>query len=223
MIKLSNRLIKLTEFVSIKDKVIDVGCDHALLGIYLLNKKLVTNVIGSDIVDKALENARANSKKYKVNIDLRLGDGLKVLEDKDNINTIVISGMGYFKMRKILEDYINKLDNIKKIIIQTTTKEYDIRKYIINLGYKIDKESIVKDNNIYYTNILFVKGKEKYSKKELRLGPHLLKNNDKLFNSYIEDLIKKNLVLLKIIPKSYILLRLKKKIDIKLLQREIKK
>lgn len=223
MIKLSNRLIKLTEFVSIKDKVIDVGCDHALLGIYLLNKKLVTNVIGSDIVEKALENARANSKKYKVNIDLRLGDGLKVLSEKDHINTIIISGMGYFKMRKILEDYKSKLNKIEKIIIQTTTKEYDIRKYIISLGYIIDNESVIKDNNIYYTNILFIKGSKRYTNKELRLGPYLLKNKNKLFYDYIEDLIKKNQVLLKIIPKSYILLRLKKKIDIKLLQREIKK
>ncbi len=222
MINISNRLKELTTFLSKEDKVIDVGCDHALLGIYVKKNKLVSNIICTDIVEKAIEGAKDNSNKYKVNIDLRLGDGLKVLEDTDDINTIIISGMGYFKMRKILEDYKNKLNNIDKIIIQTTTKEYDIRKYIVNLGYMIDKESIIKDNNIYYTNILFVKGKGKYSNKELRLGPQLLNNKDKLFIDYLNNLINNNVMLLKIIPKSYLILRLKKKLDIYFLKKELK-
>jgi len=222
MIKLSNRLLKLTEYVSIDDKVIDVGCDHSLLGIYLLKNKLVNNMIGSDIVEKAIERAKENAKKYKVNIDLRLGDGLKVLTKKDDINTVIISGMGYFKIRKILEDYKPNLDKINKIIIQTSIKEQEIRKYITNTNYYITEESVIKDKNIFYTNIVFIKGKKRYTNKELRLGPYLLKNKNKLFYEYIKDLIKKDKVLLKIIPNNYFILRLKKKIDILLLKKEMK-
>ncbi|MDD2625212.1 MAG: SAM-dependent methyltransferase [Tenericutes bacterium] len=222
MISLSNRLNEITKYISKQDKVIDVGCDHALLGIYLIKNKLVSNIICSDIVEKAIERAKENSNKYKVNIDLRLGDGLKVLNNTDDINTIIISGMGYFKMRKILEDYKHNLNNINKIIIQTNTKEYDIRKYITRIGYLINKESIIKDNNIYYTNIMFTKGKENYSNKELRLGPKLLLSKNKLFLDYLNNLINNNEMLLKIIPKKYLILRLKKKIDIYLLKREIK-
>lgn len=223
MIKLSSRLLSLSKLLSKEDKVIDVGCDHSLLGIYLLKNKLVTSVIGSDIVEKAIDGARLNAKKYKSNIDLRIGDGLNVLNSSDDVDTIIISGMGYYKMRKIIEDYKSNINKIKKIVIQTNSKEYEIRKYITSNGFKIEKESIVKDNKIFYTNILFVKGTSKHSKLELRLGPYLLKNKDKLFLEYLEDLILKNEVLLKIIPKNYIILRLKKIIDIKLLKKEKQK
>ena len=222
MIKLSNRLLKLTEYVSINDKIIDVGCDHSLLGIYLLKNKLVNNIVGCDIVEKALNGAKENAIKYKVNIELRLGDGLKVLSEKDDINTIIISGMGYFKIKKIIEDYKSNINKIDKIIIQTNNKEYDIRKYFTSINYIINKESVIKENSIYYTNIVFIKGKEKYSNLELRLGPYLLKNKDKLFNEYVEAMIKKNISLLNIIPKNYILLRIKKRIELNILKKEIK-
>ena len=38
MIKLSKRLEKIAELVEKDDTVLDIGCDHALLDIYLSNK-----------------------------------------------------------------------------------------------------------------------------------------------------------------------------------------
>ena len=38
MIKLSNRLEAISSFIDKKDISLDVGCDHALLDIYLSNK-----------------------------------------------------------------------------------------------------------------------------------------------------------------------------------------
>lgn len=216
MIKLSNRLLSLTKFIEKADNLIDIGCDHALLGIYLQKNKLVNKVISSDIVESAIKGANDNAKKYKESIDIRLGDGLEVISDKDNINTILISGMGYFKIKQILKKC--KLKNINKIIIQTNSKDYDIRKYITSLDYYIKEESIIKEKHIYYTNIMFIKGFKKYSIKELLFGPYLLNNKDKVFYEYIDNKIKQTKILLNIIPKSYIILRLKKRIYIKMLK-----
>lgn len=219
MIKLSNRLLSLTNFIDKKDNLIDVGCDHALLGIYLQKNKLVNKVISSDVVETAIVGAKENSKKHKEPIDIRLGDGLDVLKPKDNIDTVLISGMGYFKIKQILTK--SKIKNINKIIIQTNLKDYDIRKYITSLNYYIEKEQIIKEKNIYYTNILFIKGKKRYSKKELILGPYLLNNKDKIFYEYIDNQIKQTNILLNLIPKTYIGLRIKKKYYIKLLKKEV--
>lgn len=219
MIKLSNRLESLIKYISKEDSLIDVGCDHALLGIYLQKNKLVKKVISSDVIETAIKGAKENSIKYNENIDIRLGSGLDVITKDDKIDTILISGMGYFKIREIL----NKADlnNINKIIIQTNSKDYEIRKYINSLNYFIKEESIIKEKNIFYTNIVFVKGKRKYSNKELILGPHLIKNKDKLFYEYIKNSINQNNLILRSIPKTYIILRLKKKIYIKMLKKEI--
>lgn len=221
MIKLSNRLESLIKYISKEDSLIDVGCDHALLGIYLQKNKLVKKVISSDVIETAIKGAKENSIKYNENIDIRLGNGLDVITKDDKIDTILISGMGYFKIREIL----NKADlnNINKIIIQTNSKDYEIRKYINSLNYFIKEESIIKEKNIFYTNIVFVKGKRKYSNKELILGPYLTKNKDKLFYEYIKNSINQNNLILRSIPKTYIILRLKKKIYIKMLKKEINK
>ncbi len=222
MIKLSPRLLILTNYISIDDKVVDVGCDHALLGIYLTQNKMVNKIIGSDIIEHAIEKAKGTASQNGVNIDLRVGDGLKVLNEEDKIDTIVISGMGFFKIRKILEDYKTNLKNIQKIIIQLNTKEYDIRKYISSIGYYIKEESLIKENNIYYTNIVFLKGKERYTNKELTFGPYLLKNKDKTFYNYLEDSLKRNNILISLIPKKYFLLRLKKKREINKIKKELR-
>lgn len=218
MIKLSNRLNSLLKYIDFEDNLIDVGCDHALLGIYLQKNKLVNKVISSDILVTAISGAIENSKKYNENIDIRQGDGLDTLKEEDNINTVLISGMGYYKMKHILKKA--KLKSINKIIIQTNMKEYEIRKYIISLGYIIKEESIIKDKNIYYTNILFVKGNKKYSSKELLLGPYLLKNKDDMFYDYINNLINQTNIILKVIPKSYLILRIKKNWFLKMLEKE---
>ena len=77
-VNISNRLKSIGDFVNDNSNVIDVGCDHALLSIYLyLNKKNI-NIIASDINSKPLEEARKNIKKYKLDdkIETRLSDGL---------------------------------------------------------------------------------------------------------------------------------------------------
>ena len=90
---LNKRLQTFSAFIENKDIVLDIGCDHGLLGIYLtLNKKV--KVISSDINEKPLLKAQENIKKYNLEdkIETRLGDGLSVMSM--DINTIVISGMG---------------------------------------------------------------------------------------------------------------------------------
>lgn len=62
--KLSKRLLTIADLIDTKN-VIDVGCDHALLDIYLTQEKQL-NCRGTDISSKVLENAKNNVKKYNL-------------------------------------------------------------------------------------------------------------------------------------------------------------
>jgi tRNA (adenine22-N1)-methyltransferase len=158
MINLSKRLLTISKYVDEKDKIIDIGCDHALLDIYLVQNKNIKKIIASDIVEYAITSARNNIDKYNVsNIDLRCGDGLNVLKGTDNINTIIISGMGYQKIIDILKS-IKSLNNINKIIIQSNNYPLIIRDFITKNGYYISNEELVKEKNIIYTIIVFKRG-----------------------------------------------------------------
>ena len=201
MIKLSKRLSLVASLIDSKN-IIDVGCDHALLDIYLAQKDKDIKIIVSDINENALKNAKENIKKYKLSsqIEARLGSGLDTLNE-EKIDTLVISGLGANTIVGILHNNIFKLKNIKNIIIQSNTNLNFLREKVTKLNYYIEEEIQVKENNIIYTIIKFTKGKKKYNKRELYFGPILLKKNDSLFKEY-NDIEKKKLEnLMKLIPK----------------------
>lgn len=210
MTKLSKRLNALALFVSKDDSVVDVGCDHGYLSIYLKENKLVKNVIASDINKNALNNAINNINKKKLNIKTILSDGLENINLK-NINTLIISGMGTNTILHILSDN-TKLNKINKLIIQSNN-DYDIlRKELNNKGYYLDKEEYTFDKNKWYVTCLFIKSDKKNTKEEIDYG--YLNNKD-----YNEYLLKKEKQIYKKIPFTQIALKIKKKYKLNKLKR----
>lgn len=210
MNNLSNRLKEIASFVPDNVKMVDIGCDHALLDIYLYKNRKNIKIIASDINENALEQARKNIKKYKLDkfIETRLSNGLDNINSNE-IDTIVISGMGSHTIVGILRMNQKKLINVDNIIIQSNNHIDFLRERIIELNYYIDSEKLVKDNNIIYTIISFKKGKKKYNKKEIFFGPYLLKENSILFKEKNKQDLEKLEYLYKIIPRSHILHRIK--------------
>lgn len=182
--RLSSRLKAIADFVDDGLKIIDIGCDHALLDIYLYENKKKLKLIASDIHEGAINQAKKNIEKHELTnkIKLRLGDGLDVIKVGE-VNTIIISGMGYQTITRILSNK-EKLEGIERIIIQSNTDVVKLRKNIIKLGFKISREKLVKDKDIIYTVIEFVVGKEKYSYEEIYFGPKILQKKNKIFYDY---------------------------------------
>ena len=209
MIKLSKRLLSIANLVDDNSKVVDIGCDHGLVSIYLAMNKQNISIIASDINQNALDNAIKNINKYHLEdkIKVCLSNGLDNINDE--IDTIIISGMGGHTIVDILTNNQEKLNTVNNIIIQSNNDIEYVRRKIVKLGYYISKEKLILDKNIYYTVILFTKGKKKYTNKEYYFGPILLKENSKIF---IERKNKEYTKLLNIknnIPKRKLLIRLK--------------
>ena len=198
---LSLRLKTIASFLNKNDNVIDIGCDHGYLSIYLKKTVGCLNVLATDINQNALNNAIHNIKKQKLTAQIKtiLSDGLKNIDVKD-YNTIVISGIGTSTILDILSDE-DKLKNINKLIIQSNNDYYELRKEITKKNYYINNEKIVYDKEKYYLIIEFKKGKRKYKKEELYYGPIASKNKENI--SYFEFLLQKNLEILNTIKKAY--------------------
>lgn len=216
MIKLSKRLDEIAKLVSDNTKIIDIGCDHGLLDIYLIQKLNNIKIIASDVNENALKNAKENIKKYKVkNIETRLGNGLDVVS-KDEINTIIISGMGAHSIVSILYNNVEKLEKVDNIIIQSNNNHDFLREKITKLNYYIKEEILIEEKNIIYTIIKFSKGNKKYNKKQLLLGPILSQEKSEIFLKKCKIESEKLKLTLKMVPKNKRLYRykLKKKIKI---------
>lgn len=221
MSKLSKRLEMVANFIDNNDKsVIDIGCDHGLLSIYLANKFKNLKIIASDVNKNALDNAKKNITKCGLNdrIETRLGSGIFVINNNDNIDTIVVAGMGTNTIVEFLKCSRDKLVNVNKIIIQSNTDLYFLRKNMVSMGYFIDDEELVVDKGIIYTIIKFVKGKMKYSYKELYLGPILISKNSGLFVEKCMKELNNMKKILKNISKGHYLYKLKLKKNIRILE-----
>ena len=218
MIKLSIRLEAISSLIPFNSNIIDIGCDHALLDIYLVENKIVSRAIASDINKNALANAIGNIKKYNLEniIETRLGNGLDTLSEDDGVDTIVISGMGTNTIIDILNNNLSKLDSINTMVIGSNTKVPLLRKEISKIGYIISDEVIVCDNKKMYIIIKFIKGKKKYSKKDLYFGPILLSKQDKLFKEYYSSQLDKLNCNLRNLPKNRIIDKYKIKKEIRL-------
>ena len=215
MIKLSKRLEKIASFIDKEDNVLDIGCDHALLDIYL-SKKYNKIYYASDLRESALDMARSNKKKYNADkVILKCGNGLNVLDNKTDVNTIVISGMGYISIIHILKN-IKRLKKINKLVIQSNASSEMVRKYMLRNGFYIDKESLVLDKNIYYIISSFKRGRRKYNNIDKEIGIM----EESILKDYIDIEIKKNNILLSVIPKKNILRRINIKRKIKYLTKK---
>ena len=222
-LKLSNRLLKIASLVKNHDVIIDVGCDHALLDIYLTKNKIVKKAIATDITNGAINMALNNVYYYDcLNVDVRLGDGLDTLKKEDKVSLIIMSGLGNQKIVSILNNNKEKICNVNELIIQSNTGYYELRKEVVKLGYFIEDEVLIKENNIIYVIIKFKKGKRRYSNKQLYFGPILLKNKDTLFKELISKDINKNKLILDNLPSKKVLKRLELNLKIKKLKKEIK-
>ena len=214
--KINKRLLAISNYVNDNSNVIDVGCDHALLAIYLIKNKKNIFCIASDINEGPLNQARKNIEKYDVQkkIKIKLGNGIEPIEEE--IDTIIISGMGGTTITNILNDK-NKLVNVKRIILSPNNEIYKVRKNMNKLGYKIICEEVISDRDKFYPIIVFEKGTERLNNQKFLYGS-LVKNNAD-YKKYIGYLKEKLQLKLKSIPKKYIIKRLLLKREIRLLDK----
>lgn len=219
MNKLSPRLRVIADYIDDNDKyIIDIGCDHAFLSIYLASKYKNSKIIASDVNSNALNSAITNIKNANLSdrIDVRLGNGLAVIND-EKIDTIVMSGLGSNTIVGILKYSLDKLKNVNKIVIQSNTDLYFLRRNITGIGYYIDSEKLVKDKDIIYTVIVFKRGKKRYSYSDLYLGPILKNNIDNLFILKYKKELNTNKMILSNIKKGHYFYKLRIKRNIKII------
>lgn len=184
MNRLSKRLEVLASFIDENDSLVDVGCDHGYLGIYLKENNLCKNVICSDVNQNALNSAINNIKNSKVSIDCYLSDGIKDVP-LENINTLLIAGMGTSTIIGILKDK-NKLNNINKIVLQSNNNHEELRRFMNNIGYYLVKEEYIFDKGKWYIIMLYDKDNKNNTEIELKYG---YLNND--YANYLLDNYKK--------------------------------
>lgn len=194
---ISQRIKILADFAfDSKKGVFDVGSDHGYLLIELKNRGFNYNLIGIENKIGPYNRLVKSLKQY--NIDSSLSDGIDDLNP--NYDTVVLAGLGFDSIKKIVEKNLSKLAYIDNIIVDSHTLIDEIRIFFMKLGFHIYNEKIIEDKNIFYEIIYFKKGNAIYNKDQLKFGPILLKEKNSIFIKKYEILLNKDYEILNKLP-----------------------
>ena len=193
MIKISKRLLKISELVK-GNIVADVGCDHGKLSEYLLKQKLCEKVIVSDISKSSLQKAINLLSKEKLNFESIHCNGLVGYKDKV-IDECIISGMGGDEIIKIIS---SSPIEIKSYILSPQHNIIDVKKFMLDNGFTITFDKIIKDKNKFYTILKCVKNGEfvPITIFDLYFGQDNFNKNCDDFKDFLECELKKNILLM---------------------------
>ncbi len=196
--KLSPRLQQVADFVPPGVVVADIGTDHALLPLYLLEKDISPRIVAVEAKEKPYKRAARNIEKHPLckRVTLLLGDGLKPLRKKDNVSTAVLAGMGGYTVMRILGRDLPKHAGIKNLILQPMTHPETLRIWLAHNNLRVVKDALAKDEGRIYEIIAVEPGKVEKEHPYLEHGPGLIENKDLLIEEYIREKIRKTKIVL---------------------------
>ena len=175
---LSFRLKTVADLVTKNKVVADIGCDHALLSIYLVENGISHKVYAIDNKKGPLAKANENIElaNLKNSIQTVLDDGLTHLPE--DVDVAVMAGIGGLLAVQMLE----KASRIPEtVIIQANNHLKELREYLSENNYRIENESILLDSGLYYEIIKASRGNQTLSTEDKIFGPLLRKDKNEVF------------------------------------------
>ena len=184
--KISNRLKEISKFIDNKRCTVDVGCDHALLPIYLIKEGKSLSAIAVDNKIEPLESAKENIRKYNLESKIKtiLSDGLTKV-DPSYYDSVVITGLGGETIAEILRN--GPLSNSAELILEANKNNKELRSFLSLNSFLITDEVMIKDKGHFYTIIKAVKTDKpvNLTENEILFGPIILKDNSDIFKEYL--------------------------------------
>lgn len=189
--QLSMRLSAIAQMVSRGSRLVDVGCDHGYLPIWLILQSVIPSAIAMDVRTGPLERAREHIEQAQLAeyIELRLSDGLQKLTPGEG-DTLVIAGMGGPLMERILREGQALLPGFQELILQPQSDVPHFRRFLRMSGWEIVREEMVCEDGKYYPMMRAVKMpegyREEWSVEDYLFGKHLLGCRRLVLKSYLE-------------------------------------
>ena len=174
-IHLSPRLKAVADFVPLNARLADIGSDHAYLPVHLLLNDTINHAIVGEVAKGPRDNAYHELKKRHLlgRAYVRLADGLAAINDKDNVDTVVIAGMGGILISDILKAGKQQGQAFKTLVLQPNTDESVVRGWLNAQQYQIIDEAIVQEASHFYEIIVATIGTQHLSDLDVAFGPYL--------------------------------------------------
>lgn len=195
---LSERLTRVASFVNRGAIVADIGSDHAYLPCYLIHHEVADKAIAGEVAKGPFESARNQVlvEQLQDKITVRFANGLKAIEAEDLVDTVTIAGMGGPLIATILNQDMDRLKTVNRLILQPNIHAKAIREWAISNKWKIVEEDILEEDGKIYEILVLERGEMYLTEVQALLGPILLvEKNDVFRQKWTKESVEWNRIL----------------------------
>ena len=181
---LSQRLERVATHIPTGARLADIGSDHAYLPVALIHRGAIAAAVAGEVATTPFHAARrtVDDNGLAQHITVRLADGLAAIEVADEISAISLCGMGGETIRDILDSGKAHLNGRERLILQPNGGEQPLRQWLMDNGYQILHEELLRENRFYYEIIVAERsGPARYTPQELYFGPLQLQERSPAF------------------------------------------
>ena len=181
---LSLRLERVAANVPKGARLADIGSDHGYLPVALMRRGLITMAVAGEVATTPFHAAQRTVRDNGLErqISVRLADGLAAMKPDDGITAISVCGMGGETIRDILESGKRHLSGQERLILQPNGGEQPLRQWLMDNGYSILREELLRENRFYYEIIVAERaGPVAYTAEQLYFGPLQLQARSPVF------------------------------------------
>lgn len=157
-VTLGPRLQTVASFVPKGADLGDIGTDHAYLPIALYEKQRILKAVAVDIHEGPYQSAlnAVKTRNLEAVIDVRFGDGLMPLKPGE-VNALTLAGMGGRTMLEILSARPDVMEFVTNLILQPQGAEGALRLALLEKGWRLKEECLVKEEDRIYEVIALSK------------------------------------------------------------------
>lgn len=181
---LSMRLERVAAHVPAGARLADIGSDHAYLPVALMRRGVIVAAVAGEIAATPFQAAERTVRENDLSqrIIVRLANGLAAIKPEDAITAISLCGMGGETIRDILDSGKMHLSGQERLILQPNGGEQPLRQWLMDNGYCIVREEVLRENRFDYEIIIAHRAEPvTYTSRELYFGPVQMKARSPAF------------------------------------------
>ena len=187
------RLERVAAQVPAGSRLADIGSDHGYLPVALMKRGVIAAAVVGEVALTPFNAAERTVRENDLDehIIVRLADGLAAIEPQDGITAISMCGMGGETIRDILDSGKARLSGTERLILQPNGGEQPLRQWLMEHGYRILFEEVLRENRFYYEIIVAERvGSVSYTAEELYFGPLQLQERSPVFLAKWQRLLR---------------------------------
>lgn len=184
--KLSRRLLAVASLLPQCGCIADVGCDHGLLGLHLLQTGKCQTLCAVDISEKSLQKAKKLYREHGV-------EGRVLIERLDGLpqgsaQAAVIAGIGGHISLRIIENGLDVAMRLKCLVLQPADDAAQLRRGLMTAGFDILREKIIFEGRYFPVMAVQYDGIKRPQLDDVfyEIGPYNMMCPDKTVINYVD-------------------------------------